>query len=161
MTSVYQQKGLDCYNIVESSLKNCLNMDSRFGGYFEIPEDSYDGWTRQYNPRRIIRRLNELNDNVNELKMGVVDVDIRVVGTRFIFGIAHPIHRSAIVSIYRLGGPKLKERVSKEVVHEAGHLLGLGHCEHPRCVMHFSNTVEDTDQKSERPCDSCRRMIEE
>jgi hypothetical protein len=28
-----------------------------------------------------------------------------------------------------------------ETVHELGHLLNLGHCPNPRCVMHFSNSL--------------------
>lgn len=161
MTTVYQQEGLDYFNLIELSLKNRLNVNARFGGYFDIPDESFNPLRNQYNPRYIIERFARLGGHPNELKVGLVDVDIYARGTNFIFGIAQPLHRSAIVSIHRLAGPRLHERVSKEVVHEAGHLIGLEHCVDPGCVMYFSNTVEDTDHKSEKLCDRCRRMIEE
>lgn len=161
MTTVYQQRGLDYFNLVELSLRNQLNISSRFGGYFDIPIESYNPVRKQYNPRYIIERMTELGGNSHEMTLGVVGVDIYVHGTNFIFGIARPLHRSAIVSVHRLAGRRLQERVTKEIVHEAGHLLGLEHCPDPGCVMHFSNTIDDTDQKNEKLCDSCWRRIEE
>ncbi|MEO0185151.1 MAG: matrixin family metalloprotease [candidate division WOR-3 bacterium] len=50
--------------------------------------------------------------------------------------------------------------MAKEVVHEVGHLMGLDHCSIPTCVMHFSNTIEDTDKKNVCFCDKCRRQLE-
>ncbi|GAJ15820.1 unnamed protein product, partial [marine sediment metagenome] len=48
---------------------------------------------------------------------------------------------------------------SKEVIHEIGHLLGLRHCSNPKCVMHFSNTLNDTENKDIIFCKECRREI--
>jgi len=36
------------------------------------------------------------------------------------------------------------QRVIKEAVHELGHAFGLTHCENSKCVMHFSNSLQDT-----------------
>ena len=41
-------------------------------------------------------------------------------------------------------------RATKESVHELGHTYGLSHCEERACVMRFSNTLRDTDQKSDQ-----------
>jgi len=41
-------------------------------------------------------------------------------------------------------------RATKESVHELGHTYGLSHCEELACVMRFSNTLRDTDQKSDQ-----------
>ena len=44
----------------------------------------------------------------------------------------------------------------KEAVHEVGHYLGLGHCRHPFCVMAFSPSVEDVDNKKKFICNGCK-----
>jgi len=47
-------------------------------------------------------------------------------------------------------------RAAKEAIHETGHTCGLGHCPDPRCIMHFSNSLRDTDAKEPRFCTACR-----
>jgi archaemetzincin len=36
----------------------------------------------------------------------------------------------------------------EEAVHELGHIFRLSHCEKRGCVMHFSNSLNDTDFKN-------------
>jgi archaemetzincin len=43
----------------------------------------------------------------------------------------------------------------KESGHELGRAFGLAHCNNTRCVMHFSNSLQDTDFKKRSFCDSC------
>jgi len=160
VTTVYQQKGLDCFGLVEKSLQNHLKLDVRFGGHFDVPAKSYNILRKQYDPTGFISSLIELNSSDSDYRIGIVGVDIYTHSTNFIFGIANPLLRSAIVSLFRLSGPRLEERLGKEVVHETGHLLGLDHCGDPSCVMHFSNTIEDTDNKGMSLCIQCRREIE-
>lgn len=161
MTALYQQPELDYYRLIERSLLSNLKMPVRAAGHFDVPPQAYDRQRRQYDPRAIIMKMAGLRDSENELSLGIVDVDLYIRGMNFIFGLALPLHRSALVSVFRLAGPKLAERLAKEVVHETGHLCGLVHCADPACVMHFSSTVQDTDQKHERLCNGCRRRLEE
>jgi archaemetzincin len=48
------------------------------------------------------------------------------------------------------------QRIVKEAVHELGHAFGLNHCENMKCVMHFSNSLYDTDIKTSHLCNVCR-----
>jgi predicted Zn-dependent protease len=102
------------------------------------------------------------------LAVGITDSDLTLPGYHFVFGYAVPGTRAAIVSIHRLHGAPgrdrgsdvaLNERATKEILHEAGHLLMLGHCPDPTCVMRFSQTLHDTDIKSERFCARCAREL--
>ena len=48
--------------------------------------------------------------------------------------------------------------VRKECTHELGHVFGLSHCKLP-CVMTFSNSVHEANQKQSTLCESCRNKV--
>jgi archaemetzincin len=98
----------------------------------------------------------------------VVDVDIFAPGLNFVFGEADITGKKAIISLQRLRQefyslPKneelFHERVLKEAVHELGHTYGLKHCPNPACVMHFSNSLHDTDLKNYNFCPACKAQL--
>ncbi len=95
--------------------------------------------------------------------LAVTDVDLYAGDLNFVLGIAEPRGRTAVISLSRLSigaDPKMRRlRALKEAVHELGHTLGLGHCPDPACVMHFSNSLADTDRKGSRPCAVCERRL--
>jgi archaemetzincin len=159
--AVYQQKGIDQFDLIAGSLKVNLNVDTRNGGDFNVPAASFNQLRKQYDPKHIIQVISALPAMNDEYKLAVVDVDLYTRGLNFIFGLANPVRRIALVSIYRLSGPEFENRIAKEVVHEAGHLLGLDHCADQDCVMYFSNTIDDTDRKRKSLCKICRSKYEE
>ncbi len=100
--------------------------------------------------------------------LALVDQDLYVTGLNFIFGLAQPEYKRALVALPRLreefyGRIKNQElfhaRLLKEAVHELGHTLGLKHCPNSHCVMHFSNTLADTDSKRACFCPQCALQI--
>ena len=103
-----------------------------------------------------------------DIVLGIVPYDLYEPDLNFIFGVASPVTQTAVISLYRLhntfyGLPEdqnlFVERILKEAVHEIGHTLGLPHCPNPTCVMHFSNSIEDTDRKSYYFCPSCYQKV--
>jgi archaemetzincin len=83
-----------------------------------------------------------------------------------VFGIA--CTGAALISTFRLqpafyGMPDnemvFRRRILTEAVHEIGHALELPHCEHPGCVMYFSNWIGDTDLKGPSFCYRCRKRV--
>ncbi len=103
----------------------------------------------------------------DELTVGITGADLRAADLDYVFGYAAPERGIAVISLSRLregttgrrGGRRLLiERASKEVLHEVGHLMGLGHCDQPQCVMHYSQVLQDTDRKD---CGYCARCLKE
>ena len=102
-----------------------------------------------------------------ERVLGIVDHDLYVPELNFVFGEAS--HRVAVISLSRLrqefyGLPResslFHRRVVTEAFHELGHTYGLGHCQNPRCVMFFSNSLMDTDRKDTEFCQGCRSQLQ-
>ena len=132
----------------------------------EIPENAYNQERRQYNSSTI---LDEMLDTIPEDAshvLGIIDVDLYVPYLNFVFGEASD--KVAIISVTRLrnkyyGLPEdnelFKNRVIKEAIHEIGHMFGFKHCPNKECVMHFSNSLEDTDIKSYKLCSKCRALF--
>ena len=128
----------------------------------DVPKKAYNKWRNQYDGSAL---LDALPDNEG-VTLGVTEVDAYVEGLNFIFGLAST--RKALISLMRLrpefyglteDKDLLNQRALKEAVHELGHVFGLNHCPNKRCVMHFSNSIWDTDFKDSKFCASCRRHL--
>ncbi|MBN1690067.1 MAG: archaemetzincin family Zn-dependent metalloprotease [Dehalococcoidia bacterium] len=140
----------------------------RIGESIEIPGDAFDRARDQYLSDTLLDRLRQYEHKSKHV-LGVTEADIFTHGLNFVFGQADSVNRVALISLNQLrdehtleGGDKLLlERSLKEAVHELGHTLGLGHCEDVKCVMHFSNSLVDTDVKGLYFCSRCRpKLIE-
>ena len=133
-----------------------------------VPDEAYDRTSGQYNAERIISVAERVGHG--EKNLALTDADIFYRQRNFVFGLAYLDGKGCVVSTNRLrmtadGGPvnddeeTFFDRVRKEVVHEVGHTLGLRHCDNDTCVMSFSPTVREVDQKYERPCHGCSREV--
>lgn len=125
------------------------------------PDYAFHRGRGQYAAQEILQRLRY---DGAERVLGVVDLDLFVPWLNFVFGLADPPGRRALIAIPRLrqdfyGLPANRElflkRAVKEAVHELGHTYGLDHCQDRRCVMAFSNSLADTDYKRQVFCQGC------
>jgi archaemetzincin len=152
---------------LQEGLKRELGAAVRLGGNLPLPASCPEGRS-QYPGEPFLAALAAARLPEEEVILGVTGVDLTVPGLNFVFGLADPGSHAAVISLARLypefyGQPRdprrFKERAVKEAVHELGHLLGLGHCPDPDCVMSFSNSLADTDRKGPGFCPACRDLL--
>ena len=135
------------------------------GVFYDLAQ-AYNPERKQYLSSRLLEALGGAEKG--ERVVGIVDVDLYVPRLNFVFGEADVGSGTAIVSLIRLrqeyyglspNRDLFLERATKEIVHELGHTFGLGHCPDNKCVMHFSNSLPDTDLKGPHFCYKCRPRI--
>jgi archaemetzincin len=129
-------------------------------------QSSFDKHRNQwYSPKLLDFFFEKFGPNKDIKILFILDVDAYSNGLNFVLGEA--FHEGGLGAIYL---PRIKQefyglkpdnelfykRMVKESVHELGHVFGFVHCQNPRCVMRFSNTLSDTDNKERSFCHSCR-----
>ena len=119
-----------------------------------LPQQCYNPQRKQFNSTCILMLMEP-----RWITLGITSEDIYADGMNFVFGEAELNGSRAIVSIYRLKGLKLFERLVKESIHEIGHVLGLKHCKNRYCVMSFSNSVYEVDLKTSEFCETCKNKL--
>ncbi len=158
--------GKEILGYLVSGLEVVYGYPCRIAPPVRIPELSYSADRDQFNAEIIVEKIKETMPADAEKLLGVVDVDLFVPGLNFVFGLA--AGNTAVISLIRLrpefyGEMKneyvFRERALKEAIHELGHTFGLHHCPDTKCIMHFSNCLEDTDIKGPDFCRVCSAKI--
>jgi len=130
------------------------------------PVLAYHPERNQYHSTMLLEALAKLGGD--ELTVGIAGVDLYIPILTFVFGEAKMGAGRALVSYHRLlqefyGMPRdnalAAARMGKEAVHEAGHALGLTHCDDYQCVMAASHSVEWLDLKNTAFCSDCRASL--
>lgn len=149
-----------CRAISETLRQNCC-----VGAGMSLPDDAFNARRQQYAANTI---LNQLPPGGAGRVLGVVDRDLYVPELNFLFGLANPQERRAVIALARLretayGRPEnlplFLGRAAKEAIHELGHTYGLAHCSDPRCVMAFSHSLAGADYKGREFCSNCQREM--
>ncbi|MCF8024356.1 MAG: archaemetzincin family Zn-dependent metalloprotease [Desulfobacteraceae bacterium] len=153
---------------LEDKLGLYVNHPVKTGKAVPLPRGGYDPDRKQYKGDSVIELLCGIEHHGAEGVVGLIDQDCYTPGLNFIFGQAVSGGREAFVALPRLRPPcpgmeedknLFKERVLKEIVHELGHTWNLPHCEQPGCVMRFSDSVKDADEKNSDFCDRCKEKL--
>jgi archaemetzincin len=127
----------------------------------KLPSDAFDRRRRQYKAGPLLEIAQE---EAGDRVLAVTNYDLYDGNLNFVFGLAESPGKGAVISLFRLrmraDEETFRQRAVKEAVHELGHTWGLTHCQNPRCVMHFSNSLQDTDRKETDWCESCDRKLQ-
>jgi archaemetzincin len=126
----------------------------------------FDTDRNQWNSPKLLDWFNDkLKPNNDRIILIILDVDAYSHDLNYVLGEAFPRGRLGAVYLARIkeefyglrpNDKLFYERMVKECVHELGHIFGFVHCPNRRCVMHFSNSLSDTDAKGKSFCDNCR-----
>lgn len=156
---------------LEEYLSNLLKirLNTNIQSYYEkeLPINSYSKLRRQYKAEEFIKMLSKYKEE-RCIVLGIVNEDLYVESLNFVFGLANPYEKIAVIALVRLrqefymlksDANLFYKRAGKEAVHEIGHLIGLSHCKEIKCVMHFSNSLQDTDIKEDNFCKECRKRV--
>ena len=137
----------------------------------EIPFQLFDKQRNQWKSNEILEWLLDKyrpNKSTRTKILAICDFDAYSDHLNFVFGEAYV--EGSISAIYL---PRLRQefyglkpdeslfyqRIVKEAIHELGHGFGLNHCKNIKCVMHFSNSLSDTDIKTSHFCNVCQGLI--
>jgi len=140
-----------------------------------LENSEYNIKRSQYNASKILNKINNYLRNKRYFRiLGIMDKDIFSNSLNFVFGLAmSPKNKitsapvAALISITRLrenfyrraeDNNVFELRILKEAIHELGHTFNLEHC-NKLCIMRFSNSLADTDEKPPNFCDSCLEKL--
>jgi archaemetzincin len=148
---------------VRDALHDILHLDADYGPVLERPRYAFNEARGQYHTAAILRRLTALRPGGSQAPvLALADVDLFLPDASYVIGDADRDAGTALVSMARLATkdlPRYMARAQVEAIHEAGHLLGLGHCQDQRCAMFLSLELVEVDRKGPGLCHGCRNAL--
>jgi archaemetzincin len=123
----------------------------------------------QYHSTVILEKLAEQAPDDTLKILAITEFDLFIPIFTYVFGEAQLGGKACIISTHRLSQelpPMEREegfkiRVVKEALHELGHTFKLKHCKEKHCIMRYSRSIEDVDNKSKELCRYCRRLLDD
>ncbi|MFZ5979617.1 MAG: hypothetical protein ACOYVF_03205 [Candidatus Zixiibacteriota bacterium] len=134
----------------------------------KIPEESFNVVRNQYYAQVIMQKIERAKANNREKVIAICEEDLYLPEENYVISAADKVSGTAVVSLFHLrqefyGLPeddnKIYPRLFKETIHRTAHLFDLPECRNPKCVNYFSQVMLDIDNKSDKFCDICRRLL--
>jgi len=150
--------------VVAANIQAVFDIATEVALPWPAPDEALFSTRNQYNAAHIIKTLGAGVPGAMK-RMGIMAGDISLPFLTYVFGEAHIGGRAAVISTYRLQLPHngvmpdrsyVYQRLAKIAIHETGHLLGLSHCQSPRCIMNFSVGLDKLDTLGFDFCHHCR-----
>jgi archaemetzincin len=155
-------------NWIENAASEWYPLPIRRLAALPIPETAYDPRRNQYQSVEMMKLLAQAAPRDARRVLGITDVDLAIPMLSFLFGQAQVEGRIAVVSLCRLhqefygltaDEQTLRERATKEALHELGHTFGLVHCNDSKCVMSLATHIRLVDSKEEKYCKRCGMQL--
>jgi len=148
-------------SVVAANLQTLMGLNAATLAPQPEPEYAYLPLRSQYAAGQIIKALDSI-DGGARFKLGIVQCDLCTPILKFVFGESQLGGRAAVISVHRLmdkDPARMYLRAAKIGLHETGHLLGIGHCRAPDCLMAFVSSIEKLDGLPSRFCTACQYEI--
>jgi archaemetzincin len=144
-------------SIVAANLQTVMGLNAKVLPPLPDPETAYLPLRGQYAAGQILNALESVAGGAR-FKLGIVQCDICTPILKFVFGESQLGGKTAVISLYRLGHQdpgRMYLRAAKIGLHETAHLLGIGHCRTPDCLMDSALNLEKLDALPLRFCRAC------
>lgn len=135
----------------------------------ELPLTGWDAERQQYVSEELVAATEEALPPGAVCVLGLTEANLYAGDLDFIFGQAEVGGPAAVVSLHHLHPERTEHRPNRalflrraliESVHELGHTFGLTHCHLARCVMYFSESIEQSDVKGPGFCSLHRQRLD-
>lgn len=149
--------------IAAANVQATLGLPAAVLPAWDHPDDAYLPTRNQYDAARILKKL-ETGWQRPRLRIAITSQDLCLPILTYVFGEARVGGHLAVSSLFRLArnpdGSRatqalLYDRLTKVVLHEVAHALGLEHCRVEGCLMGFSAGLEHLDALTLTFCPDC------
>ena len=159
----------DALKLIRREVGTLFGCETQILPVLENIDFAIDFKRNQYHSTVILDKLAEQAPNDAFKILAITESDLFIPIFTYVFGEAQLGGKACIISTYRLSQElpsmeweeEFKARVVKEALHELGHTFKLTHCKERHCIMRYSRSIEDVDNKSKDFCRYCRRLLDD